>query len=224
MKTINKKFRLFKPACFVLSLLTSQYASAALINNDFSSGFDHWQGEVVIYNYDTFSESAPIGDITGSYADNYTVTGNAATLSTSFDDENDYWAVTLYQDFTVNSIAAGSSLTLSLDVVADLTDVFDDYAFAELLDLDDNLAAIDLTAGGDFDITAWSGVNASIQFGVMDGDYEVFDSLTVSNLAITETLSEVPEPATALIFLMGIAGLMRKRWSANSSSLKSIGA
>lgn len=218
------KFRKLKLACLLICLSMNQHALAALMNNDFSHGFNDWQGEVVIYNYDENSDSIDVGDITGSYADNFSLVGNSVTLTTSFDDENDYWSVVLFQDFIVDTIAANSTLTLSLDVFVELTSIFDDYVFAELLDLDDNLAAIDLTAGGDFDITAWSGVNASIQFGVMDGDYDVFDSLTVSNLAITETLVEVPEPATAIIFLMGIAALMRKRCSANSPSLKKIGA
>lgn len=221
---VNKKFKLIKPTCLLLGVLTSQYASAALMNSDFSSGFDHWQGEVVTYNYDTNSDNYDLGDITGSYADNYMITGNSATLTTSFDDENDYWSVVLFQDFTVDTITADSTLTLSLDVEIELTSIFDDYAFVELLDLDDNLTAIDLTTGGSFDITAWSGVNASIQFGVMDGDFDVFDSLTVSNLTITETLAKVPEPSTVLIFLTGIALLIRKRWSAISLPISKIGA
>lgn len=220
MKKTNKKFRLFKPTCFVLGLLTNQYASATLINSDFSSGFDNWQGEVVTYNYTDDNEIVSVGDIIDSFQVNFEASANSATIMTSFDDDNDYWSVMLFQDFTVDNIAEDSSLTLSLDVIFDLTNMFDDYAFAELLDLDDNLTAIDLTSGGDFDITAWSGANASIQFGVVDGDFDVFESLTVSNLNITETPAEVPEPSTLFIFLAGLIALTRKQWSVTFSTAK----
>jgi hypothetical protein len=217
MKITNKKFRLFSITYLILGLMTSQYAQANVINSDFGSAFDDWQGEVITYNYGIPGDTESSGDIFGSFADNFDTLANSATVMTTSDEENDYWSVVLFQDFTVNTVTAGSRLTLSLDVSFNLTNSLYDNVFAQLLDLDDNLSAIDLTSGGDFDITAWHGANVTIQFGVVDGDYDLFDSLTVSNLSITETFAEVPEPATMFIFLVGVVALIRKRCAIKSS-------
>ncbi|WP_016954270.1 PEP-CTERM sorting domain-containing protein [Catenovulum agarivorans] len=229
MKVLNKRIGACAPLVLAASLFWHQSASAGLINNDFANEFDHWNGEVVSYNYLADMDNVASGDITASYVDNFSTSAGSATLTTSFDDENDYWSVVLFQDFTFDIIAPSNSLTLSLDVSYSLTDDFFDYAFVELLDLDDNLAAIDLTSGGAFDVTDWSGVNASIQFGVIDGDFDVFDSITISNLTITETTTDVPEPTSVALLLSGLLLLARQRWlgktatSANNHTHNKVG-
>ncbi|WP_143872177.1 hypothetical protein [Catenovulum sediminis] len=198
------KSSLAMPVLLLCGLMINKMANAGLINQDFSSGFSNWHGEVVVYNFTSDSDTLDFGDIAGSYPENFETSSNTVTLNTSFDIDNDYWSIVLFQDFTVDNITAGNNLTLALDVSYRLTDDVFDFVFVQLFDLDNNLSTIDLTAGGRFDLTAWSGANASIQFGVIDGDFDLFDSLTVANLSITETVADIPEPAALFIFIGGL--------------------
>lgn len=215
---------LIKTIVFSFSLLLSSISSAALINGDFSSGFTGWSGEVATYNLDTFTDSGifpATSPLDTNYPSNYFLTGaGGAKISTSTavvgGDAVDTYFVSLYQDFTVDSVAAGSTLTLSLGVTSDLSDSFD--GAVQLIDLSGSLSDVDLTAGGSFDVTNWAGVStAQLAFFVSDEDYSldigVFDMLTVSNILFTETQgpgSTVPVPSSILLLGLGMLALRKK--------------
>lgn len=195
---------------FVVGFITllSTNANATLLNSDFSTGFSGWFGD---YTYYDISEDNDI-DILGTTTfptELYQLNGGGSvTLMTALyptgDDEA--WFVSLFQSFDVDTLLApGNQLLLSLAVVG-----AGDILGAQLVS-DDLSKTLNLNGGGTFDITDWAGISATITFYVEDFDTFLGDSLTISNLAITQVTRDVPEPSMfALLALAGILALRRK--------------
>ncbi len=61
----------------------SQFASASLMNTDFSDGFSGWQAEVTSYNLDTATDTTLSGDIFADFSDNFSLSGDEVSLSTT---------------------------------------------------------------------------------------------------------------------------------------------
>ncbi|WP_158967234.1 hypothetical protein [Paraglaciecola sp. L3A3] len=209
----NKNFKhLTKSFLLLISFFFGLNANATLLNSDFSLGFDNWQAAVTVF--DGTDDISSSGDLFATYPDSYTTVPDSAILTTNFDAVfNDVWEVVMFQDFQLDNILMGSSLWLSLDVLTDLTDPLSDFAFAYLKD-DMNNILEDLTLGGSFDVTAYAGDDVSIEFGVLDGDLFLGDTLTVSNIKITEMLAPinpVPAPATLFLFVISLCLIKRSR-------------
>lgn len=193
----------------VSALGCSQFASAGLMNTDFSDGFNGWQAEITSYNLDTATDTTLSGDIFADFSDNFSLSGDEISLNTTASASEELWNIVMFQDFVVDSVDAGQSLMLSLDISSQLTDEAFDFSFAQLRNLQTN-DVIDLSSGGSFDISTWAGVNASLEFGVQDGDFNLGDSLSLSGLSIMQS-STIPEPTTVLLFGLGALALTRKR-------------
>jgi hypothetical protein len=220
LKHLSSSFIFLFTFCFCIN------ANATLLNSDFSSGFDDWQAEVEYIDGTSGLDEIDDGNIIASFPDSFSSFGNSATLTTAFDGNNgnELWSVLMYQDFMFDSIMAGSSLWLSLDVIFVLTDggtfpvvgdpstgFLDDFAFAQLVD-DLGNVLLDLSTGGTFDVTAWAGIDVALEFGVIDNDFLLGDALTVSNIVITEVkAAQVPSPATLFLYILGIVLLKRIR-------------
>lgn len=191
-------------------IMFSFSSHATLINGDFNNGFVGWEGEVAVFDNFTGGDDLFFGDITGSYPDSFLVdaTLGQATVQTGSFGDLDYYSVAFYQDFTMNTIAAGSSLWLSLDVAFNLTDDTVDFAYAQLIDTVTN-DSLNLLSGGSFNITSWAGKQVALEFGVADDDFVLGDTLSAANINITEHPTEVPEPSTLLIFGLGLFVLKR---------------
>ncbi|NHN39741.1 PEP-CTERM sorting domain-containing protein [Pseudomaricurvus alcaniphilus] len=202
----------------IFGLFGSHLASASLMNADFSSGFDFWSGEIATFDVDSAALTFGPTPLPLVVDDNYSLVAGGAKISNSFDPTAgvagvETFFISLYQDFTVDAIAAGSTLELSLTVIDGLTGPFD--GAVQLIDLSGGLADLDLTAGGAFDITAWAGLTtASFVVFVDDFDFSLPtapDMLTVSGITFTETLAAVPEPASILLIGLGLLALRRSR-------------
>ena len=185
-------------------LLCSGASFANLLNGDFSSGFDNWEGEVI---YDDPMSGFPVFEIVDPLMGNFDASSGAAVITN--DDTN--WGVTLFQNFTVqNLLLPANTLWLELDFSSNVSDTFD-FDLASLLDMGGALTALDIS-GGSVDITAWAGSNAQIIFQLEDGDFFTGDSLTIGNIRITQHTASVPEPGTSALFLSaGLALLARRR-------------
>ncbi|GAB3036524.1 PEP-CTERM sorting domain-containing protein [Bowmanella dokdonensis] len=201
----------YGPAAVLLlaGLCYSQFAAANIINQDFANAFDNWQGEVISYNAGSGTNSTASGDIFAAFSNNFSLGGNQVTLATSATGMDEFWSVLLYQDFVLDPSAGGAPLTLSLDVADNLTGD-DDFFFAQLRNLDTN-DVLDLSGGGSFDVSDWVGINASLEFGVQDGDFNLGDSLSISNIRLAEQVTEVPEPSSLLLLALGALLLLRRR-------------
>ena len=193
-------------------LLTGQSASAGLVNPDFSAGFVGWEGEVIIFDFGTGTDSTQSRGYHRRLPQQLRHQRQPGHPSQPPPDgASDTWSVLLYQDFMFDPIAAGATLQLALSVATALTDSSLDFAFAQLRDLSGGLATLDLSAGGVFDVTAWIGVNATLEFGVQDGDFVLPDSLTVSGITVTEQPGVVPLPSSLLLLGLGLLVLRRMR-------------
>lgn len=207
---------------FAVSASFGSGASAGLMNADFSAGFTGWSGELCTFNATTLADSCyddatmmpipPLPVDPSSYSDNYILPGaGSAKISTSSAGDVDTYFVSLFQDFTVDAIAPGSTLDLSLSVLTMLTTPSN--GAVQLIDNGGVLPTIDLTAGGIYDITSWVGASAQLALFVSDDDFTLpalTDMITVSDITFTETAS-VPEPGSLLLFGLGMAGLLRRR-------------
>jgi len=199
------KRKKYTAVALAIGLMWSGLSSAALTNGDFSSGFNGWEGEVTDLSFPTPVTTA-VSPLPGSFSNNYTtpVSGGALLTTTTLD--NDIWSVGLFQDFSIDSISAGSTLQLSLDIAFSLSDTVGDFILAEL---SNSSSTLDISAGGIFDITSWGGTNATLSFLVEDID-DISDSLSIANIAITEIPATVPEPTTVLLISAGLLAMRRK--------------
>ncbi|MBD3584854.1 hypothetical protein HHX48_03775 [Salinimonas sp. HHU 13199] len=184
--------------------LSTQTASADLINTDFSSGFSGWRAEIISFNYPSGMDSSETGNIFNQFSDNFSLSDNGVTLTTSSDAMNDYWSVSMFQEVMLSE----DIQTLSLNLQASVTDAATDLFYVQLRDLSTN-DAIDLTAGGQFDISLWAGQWVSLEFGVMDFDFIPADSITVSDISLS--YASVPAPATGVLLMVGALAALRRK-------------
>jgi hypothetical protein len=184
-------------------LLCSGASFANLLNGDFSSGFDHWEGSLFDGSTDTDLTSLP-----GAFGTNFNAGSGAAVVTN--DDTN--YSVNLFQDFTVQSLLdPANTLLLELGFSSNVSAPFD-LVVAELVDPGGVLPILNISGGSSFDITTWAGSSAKIFFLVEDGDYNTGDFFTIDNIRITEHAASVPEPGTSALFLSaGLALLARRR-------------
>lgn len=190
-------------------LLCSAASSANLLNGDFSSGFDDWQGQVT-YN-DPASPDPMFPDSINEIVNPLTGNFNASTGAAVITNDDTNWAVALFQQFTVQSLLnPANTLWLELDFSSTVSSD-DDYVLAELVDLSDPFSTLNISSGT-VDITAWAGRSAEIFFLIEDGFNDTGDFLTIDNIHITQHAASVPEPGTSALFLSaGLALLARRR-------------
>lgn len=189
----------------------SSVSQASILNPDFSQGFDHWQGQVSQFDPLSAESTTQSGSIAGLFPESFSLSGNSLTLSTAYQQDLENWSLLLFQDLQFDALASGQSLWLSLNVLAWLTDGgADDFYFAQLRDLatDD---VLDLTAGGSFDISSWTGRALTLEFGLQDNDFQLGDLLTISELNLRLANNSVPAPASVLLLLPALWLLRRGR-------------
>lgn len=193
-----------------LLLAFSSFSQASILNPDFSQGFDHWQAQVSQFDPAFNESSIQSGSIAGLFPESFSLAGNSLTLSTSYQQDLENWSLVLFQDLQFDALASGQSLWLSLSVLSWLSSA-DDFYFAQLRDLatDD---VLDLTTGGSFDISSWTGRALTLEFGLQDNDFQLGDLLTISDLNLSIANNAVPNPATALLLLPALWLLRRGRF------------
>lgn len=196
--------------CWIPLLLGfSSISQASILNADFSQGFDHWQAQVSQFDPATNQSSTQSGNIAGLFPESFSLAGNSLTLSTTYQQDLENWSLVLFQDLQFDTLASGQSLWLSLSVLSWLSSS-DDFYFAQLRDLATN-DVLDLTAGGNFDISSWTGRALTLEFGLQDNDFQLGDMLSISDLNLSIANNAVPVPATALLLLPALWLLRRGR-------------
>lgn len=191
--------KILQSVALVAGLSVSANVSAGLINADFSDGLNGWEAEYHYYNYNSDEEFyfEPIVDFS-NFTANISTETNKVTLNTSFDDDNDYFGVYLFQDFLVDA----NSFQLSL-----MHDISADYANIVLVDENADLLHDFINDGLTFDISGFSGSLVSLQFGIEDEDFVLEDTLSISNISISQLSTPVPEPTSFAIFSLALLGL-----------------
>ena len=200
-----------------LACAASPAAAAPLANGDFSAGFTGWIGQTIACG-DSFCD--PADDVItsfepppGGFTPNFDATGGAATIATSFLD-NDVYSTSLRQLFNVDEIEGrNTGLALALDIDYTLSDPFTDLVIAQLTDPSGSLPAKDLLDGGPVDITAYAGRTAEIYFEISDFFDGQKDTLTVDNISV----EQVPAPAPLGLLMAGLGLLAGRRLSFQSA-------
>jgi hypothetical protein len=222
MKVNLARKNILMSAILTAGIVVSGSASAGLVNQDFSSGFNNWEGDITSSDTPEY----PFNGVFGDFTDNFQTTGNSVTLTTSEEDDfTDYYEVILFQLFNVENLTAGNTaLSISLDfstifTAPDPQDTsgYDPEAWAFLVDSNTDLVLANLTGGGTFDITSLAGQSdVFIEFGLTDwGDIGNPSSVSVSNIMFTQsgagsTPTSVPEPSTLLLFTGALFAVIRK--------------
>lgn len=204
--------------CWIPLLLGfSGFSQASILNPDFSQGFEHWQAQVSQFDPLTANSTTQTGAIAPLFPESFSLAGNSLTLSTSYQQDLENWSLLLFQDLQFDTLASGQSLWLSLSLLSWLSSA-DDFYFAQLRDLATN-DVLDLTAGGSFDISSWTGRALTLEFGVQDNDFQLGDLLTISDLNLSISNNSVPAPATALLLLPALWLLHRRSVRSSQAGL-----
>ncbi len=197
----------------------SGMAQAGLLNADFSQGFNHWQG----IGYWTDPQANTNGVETNlnfsAYPASFALNAGILQLTTALSQQREWWSLLMFQDFTLQA-SSGQKVWLHINLQKQLSSP-DDFYFVQLRDLDTN-DALDLSAGGSFDVTAWAGRQLSLEFGVQDNDFVLGDKLQLTRLElqVQNPATTVDTPAGSWSVLTGLLLLavqMRRRSKANRS-------
>lgn len=189
--------------------LISRSAFAELINSDFTNGYNGWHSDVTFYDVNSGSDIADLDIDFSNYTDNFVLASNSLTLNTSGDFDNEYWGLYAYQEFQVASNSSALSLELAHDA---------DYVYVTLVDENFDLIHDFLSDGLIADLTAFSGMGVSLEFGIEDfyddGIPLNENYLTISNVSISTVPVPVPEPSSFAIFALALVAIGRKSLSA----------
>ena len=196
-----------------LACAAGSAAAAPLTNGDFSAGFTGWSGQTIACGD---VACTPGADVTtdldpppGAFTLNFDATSGAATIATSFLD-NDVYSTSLRQLFDVDEIEGrNTGLALALEIDFTLTDLDTDLVIAQLTDPNGVLPAKDLLGGGPADITEYVGRTAEIYFEISDFFDGERDTLTVGNISV----EQVPAPAPLVLLMAGLGLLAGRRLS-----------
>ncbi len=187
-------------------------------NGDFSNGWSGWSGELVSADASglpVFREVQP-----GDYPDNYAIEGAEETATLTNDDT--YWQVSLYQDFDMEPLAGpGYSMDISFYIKWIPSDSTSDILSATMGDASnerDLLADIstdDLLNGVNVmqDVTPWAGKHGvELNFTNTDIDFITGDVIELDDIHFTQHApSPVPVPASVILFVIGLLGLVGTR-------------
>ncbi len=191
-----------------LLLGSAAIEAAPLQNGDFSSGnFTGWQGDLI-----------SVGTVDPDTDTHYSVVG-ANQVAQLENDEVD-WIASLFQDFTLDTLAPGETMDINFWIKWTPTDSDQDQISATLSDVGvtdtvDLLAGVadsDLTAGTNVtrDITAfaqnWGGANVELMFTIQDYDFVIPDQLQIDDISFTRH-APVPTPTPLPLLLAALGGM-----------------
>jgi len=210
IRTSYKKNQVCYIVLFVMSLIWSNSSVAALVNGDFSAGFNDWQGSTSLNGV----------VVPSAYPDNFSIlsSGLGAKLSTNRSARNvGNKLVELFQNFRVqNLISSSNTLSLSFGHLLLDIDHVDDIYSAHIFDINDMSHNLNLTVGNSFDITSFADKQVQLMFsiennGSPDGSN---DFLEIGNISINQTSVSIPEP-NSLILMGVVLGLVLIRAKEN---------
>lgn len=195
---------------FLLLAASAATAHADPITSGQFGSFAGWSGSIVD---SSTGDSLPVDPATDPHFN--LIGGGFASLTNDFD----FYEVVLFQDF----ILPDDTLTIAFDFAWLLTagdPFFPDFIQAKLIDPVTRAFLIDLfplsldtsapSASGSIfeDISFLAGQTVSLEFILQDGDFNEADRFDIGNILIATAAVEVAEPATILLFLAGLAGLL----------------
>ncbi len=212
MKISKKANNIVKFLVLFSALVPGEFASAGIINGNFTDRFTGWRREAIDVGTNTLTTITQPDFI---YQPNFqllTPSGTLLQTSSTEASPNDFWSVGISQQFTIDSpLNTGEQLQLSVDLSSYLSDLVVDFSFGQIEDLSstDPLDPLDLSSGGIFDLTSWTGRTVLISFGVQDND-DLNDSVVIRSVKLEVVpASNIPLPNSAILMLSALALLRR---------------
>lgn len=200
----NLHLIVFTSWCVVVLMLAigvGNKASATLINSSFDNTFNGWQGQVDIFDGTDTLFFVDVNSFS-EFSNSFSVNANTLTLTTALEGMDEVFGVYLFQSFTVGP--SSQSLSLTFNAAADFFQV-------ALFDSNLNLVHDFNTDGMVADLSMRRGQSLSLEFAVSDEDFVLNDTLTVSNILLSNTPTSVPEPFIFSLLLLALTTLVIRR-------------
>ena len=209
--TTNSNFR-SKTFLTLLFLFSASFnASASIIYELSTDDIANWEGE---YEYFDISENVDVDifGVVGSSMPSELLSSSTSsfTLTTNYfpDTDDEAWYVGLFRTLGLMAVSGPEKLFLTVEFDSDITG--DDSLASAYFETNDRFSYWDLVSGTTIDITEAAGKSVLFGFQIESVDFDLLDTLNVTQIKIEKIAQEVSAPPTlSLLLLISLLGIRR---------------
>ena len=132
------------------------------------------------------------------------------TLTTNYfpDTDDEAWYVGLFRTLGLMAVSGPEKLFLTVEFDSDITG--DDSLASAYFETNDRFSYWDLVSGTTIDITEAAGKSVLFGFQIESVDFDLLDTLNVTQIKIEKIAQEVSAPPTlSLLLLISLLGIRR---------------
>jgi len=209
--TTNSNFR-SKTFLTLLFLFSASFnASASIIYELSTDDIANWEGEYEYYD-SSESDDVKVFVATGSSMPSELLSSSTSsfTLTTNYfpDTDDEAWYVGLFRTLGLMAVSGPEKLFLTVEFDSDITG--DDSLASAYFETNDRFSYWDLVSGTTIDITEAAGKSVLFGFQIESVDFDLLDTLNVTQIKIEKIAQEVSAPPTlSLLLLISLLGIRR---------------